>query len=55
MSNSGTTVIITTHYLQEAERTDCVGFMRKGRILCQGHPKTLMANLQVKSLDKVLI
>jgi hypothetical protein len=51
---TGTTVIITTHYLQEAERTDKVGFMRNGTILAEGPPKMLKLSFNsAASLDTV--
>ena len=34
----GTTVVITTHFMEEADKADRIGFMRGGRILVEGAP-----------------
>ena len=47
------TVIITTHYLQEAQRSDRVGFMRNGRVLKEGSPSQLLSTFHATSLDEV--
>lgn len=36
------TIIITTHYIEEANRSHLVGFMRNGRILKEGSPTNLL-------------
>jgi ABC-type multidrug transport system ATPase subunit len=38
----GTSVIITTHYIEETRRADVVGFMRKGVLLSEGPPDVLI-------------
>jgi len=38
----GTTVFLTTHYLQEAEACDVVAFLSKGRIVSRGNPQRLI-------------
>lgn len=43
LASQGTTVIITTHYIEEARQADVVGFMRQGRMLEQGPPDILIA------------
>jgi ABC-2 type transport system ATP-binding protein len=39
----GTTVVFTTHYLEEAERADAVCIMRAGRIIERGRPADVKA------------
>ncbi|XP_025017555.1 ABC transporter G family member 23 isoform X2 [Tetranychus urticae] len=48
----GTTVIVTTHYLEEARKTDMIGFMRKGHLLAQGSPAKIMNLYKVSSIEK---
>uniref|UniRef100_A0A8K9UXN2 ATP-binding cassette, sub-family H, member 1 n=1 Tax=Oncorhynchus mykiss TaxID=8022 RepID=A0A8K9UXN2_ONCMY len=35
-------VVITTHYIEEARQANVVGLMRNGRMLAEGEPETLM-------------
>jgi multidrug/hemolysin transport system ATP-binding protein len=39
----GTTIFLTTHYLEETERADNVCILDKGAIVAQGHPAQLRA------------
>ena len=44
ISKKGTTVLLTTHYLDEAERlADDVAIMHKGKIVARGSPQELIA------------
>ena len=37
-----TTIIITTHYIEEAKKSNCLGFMREGAIIEENSPEYLM-------------
>lgn len=39
---SQTTIIITTHYIEEARKADRVGLIRNGRILAENSPEFLL-------------
>ena len=52
MTNS-TTILVTTHSINEAERSDKVGFMRRGKVLVESSPQALLAKYSVKTLDEV--
>ncbi|XP_053200662.1 ABC transporter G family member 23-like [Panonychus citri] len=54
-STQGTTIIITTHYIEEARRSNNVGFMRKGSVLLQDNPEQLMNKMQVNNLEDVFL
>merc|ERR1719469_1156239 len=41
-SSKGKTIIITTHYIEEARQADCVGMMRNGRLLAEDSPHSLL-------------
>jgi ABC-2 type transport system ATP-binding protein len=43
LAEEGTTVMVTTHYMDEAEHCDTLGFIYKGRILVQGSPAEIKA------------
>ncbi len=47
----GKTVIITTHYMDEAVRCDVVGMMRQGRLIAEGKPKELMERTSTSNLE----
>ncbi len=44
-AQTGMTVLLTTHYLEEADGCDRVAFIRKGRIVESGAPPALVARL----------
>lgn len=48
-------VIITTHYIAEAQKSDRIGFMRNGALLAEDSPKNILARLQVETLDEAFL
>ncbi len=51
----GTTIVLTTHYIDEASKADRVGLMRDGRLLAEAAPKELMEKHQTTSLEEVFL
>ena len=49
-TESGTTVFLTTHYLEEAEGADQVCIMNNGRIVSSGTPQQIKADLAPSTL-----
>jgi len=47
---SGTTIFLTTHYLEEAEQADRICIIDRGRIVAEGTPSQLKADLSRESL-----
>ncbi|MBD2534176.1 ABC transporter ATP-binding protein [Nostoc flagelliforme FACHB-838] len=43
-ARSGTAVLVTTHYLEEAEQCNCMGFMVAGEVVAQGSPSEIKAS-----------
>ncbi len=41
LAEEGVTVLVTTHYLDEAEYCNCVGMMRNGKLLAMDTPRAL--------------
>jgi ABC-2 type transport system ATP-binding protein len=41
--DEGTTVMVTTHYMDEAELCDTLGFIYQGRLIAQGTPASIKA------------
>ena len=44
MADEGTTVLVTTHYMDEAELCERVGFINQGRLVAIGTPDELKQN-----------
>ncbi|KAI2800302.1 hypothetical protein BLOT_013829 [Blomia tropicalis] len=53
--NHQQTVLITTHYIEEAKDANLIGLMREGRILEQDNPKRLMQRYKMESLENVFL
>ncbi len=43
LAAEGTTIMVTTHYMDEAEHCDTLGFIYNGRLLAQGPPAEIKA------------
>ena len=41
----GRTILVTTHYVEEAERCQTIGFMHRGRLIASGSPDQCKADL----------
>jgi len=55
LKENGTTVIITTHYMDEARHCDRVGFMRQGKLIAEGVPTELMKEAGTDSLEDAFL
>jgi len=51
----GTTVLVTTHYLDEAEYCDRISIMVAGRIGALGTPRELKQKFSADSIDEVFV
>lgn len=51
----GTTVFVTTHYMDEAEYCDRISIMVEGRIAALGSPAELKENNDVESVDDLFV
>jgi ABC-2 type transport system ATP-binding protein len=52
---TGTTILVTTHYMDEAERCERLGMLWRGRLVAMGHPREIMAQLGAPSLEDAFI
>lgn len=48
-----TTIIVSTHYMSEAQKADFVAFMRNGKLLVEKSPRAVLEEFKVESLDEV--
>src|SRR5699024_5273615 len=51
----GITVIITTHYIEEARLANLVAFMRHGSLLEEGNPESLIRRFKLNNLEEVFL
>ena len=54
-ASNGTTVFVTTHYMDEAEYCDRVSIMNFGKIAVMGAPSEIKQSLGVDSMDEVFV
>src|SRR5688572_19032579 len=54
-AHAGTTVLVTTHYMDEAEYCDRISIMVAGRIEAMGSPAELKAGAGVSSIDEFFV
>jgi ABC-2 type transport system ATP-binding protein len=55
LTKEGVTVLITTHYMDEAGRCDRVGMIRQGSLVAEGHPDELKKETGQKSLEDAFL
>ncbi len=55
LAESGTTLFVTTHYMDEAEFCDRISIMHHGRIIEMGQPRELIEKHGEKDLQEVFI
>jgi ABC-2 type transport system ATP-binding protein len=51
LSNTGITIFVTTHYMDEAERCTGVGFLDAGRLLAKASPRRLKQTFKARLLE----
>ena len=54
-ADRGTTVFVTTHYMDEAEYCDRISIMVDGRIVTIGSPRELKAKWNVPTIDELFV
>ncbi|TCZ79480.1 ABC transporter ATP-binding protein [Paenibacillus albiflavus] len=55
LSKQGTTILITTHVMDEAAKCDRLGMIRNGRLIAEGTPQQLQEQTGADSLEGVFI
>ncbi len=51
LSNTGITIFMTTHYMDEAERCTDAGFIDQGRLLAHATPRAFISSFNTKLLE----
>lgn len=55
LARGGTTIFVTTHYMDEAERCDRLVFLAWGKLIADGSPAEILEHFGQKSLEDVFI
>jgi len=55
LAQEGTTILVTTHYMDEAEDCDLIGFIFNGKLIAFDTPAALMAQHGYDNLEDVFI
>jgi len=55
LARGGITILISTHYLEEASRCTSVGLMSQGQLLGEGTPQELEAAAHAKTLEEAFL
>lgn len=52
---NGTTIVITTHYIEEAKQSDIIGLLRNGKLLSETSPDELLEKCNCESLEEAFL
>lgn len=55
LRKAGTTIVITTHYMDEANHCTKVGLLRRGKLIAEGSPEVLKTKTRKESLEDVFL
>jgi len=55
LAHKGITVIITTHYMDEANHCSRVGLLRQGHLIADGRPSDLKERTKTRSLEEAFL
>ncbi len=55
LRDGGVTILLTTHYMDEARHCDRIGFMREGHLIAEGSPRQLLEMTHTDSLEDAFL
>jgi ABC-2 type transport system ATP-binding protein len=55
LAEAGTTIVVTTHYMDEAARCQRLGFMSKGRLIAHGTQEEILRQFAQPSVEDVFV
>jgi ABC-2 type transport system ATP-binding protein len=55
LADGGTTVVVTTHYMDEAERCQRLGFLSRGHLIAVGRPDEVVRHFGAASIEDAFV
>lgn len=55
LKRSGVTIVMSTHYMDEAKNCDRIAMMRMGRVITQGSPDLIMRRTKTENLENAFL
>ena len=55
LAGAGTTVVVTTHYMDEAERCERLAFLSRGRLFALGRPDEVVRQFGAESIEDAFV
>ncbi|HMK53209.1 MAG TPA: ABC transporter ATP-binding protein, partial [Methanobacteriaceae archaeon] len=55
LREKGVTILITTHYMDEARRCNRIGFMKRGHLIAEDKPLELLKKSGMESLEDAFL
>jgi ABC-2 type transport system ATP-binding protein len=55
LAERGTTILVTTHYMDEAERCQRLAFMSRGHLIATGTPQEVTARFGAETIEDVFV
>lgn len=55
MCQDGTTIVVTTHVMDEAEKCDRLGMIRDGRLIATGTPADLKRDTEASTIEEAFL
>jgi ABC-2 type transport system ATP-binding protein len=55
LRKQGTTIILTTHYMDEAQHCSKIGLMREGNLISEGRPADILQQTGTRSLEDAFL
>lgn len=50
-----TTILLSTHYIEEAKQSDCIGLMRNGALIAEDSPQNILDKLETNNLEEAFL
>src|SRR5204863_8342780 len=55
LADEGTTILVTTHYMDEAELCDSLGFIYQGRLIASGSPARIKTEMFARPVIELAV